>query len=283
MSMTKLLSEFEQLAAEQSKVEQGDYFADDGLLYCHKCNTPKQCRVRNPFYPDLIDVRSCICKCREEELEREKENERRREFLLKCEKYRRLGFVDSKMHNWTFANDDGGNPALTQAMKNYVEHFDDFRSQGKGLLLYGSVGAGKTYAACEVANALIDKGHPVLVTNFATLTNTLQENFNSRQTYIDSLNRFSLLVIDDLAAERDTEYMQENVYNIIDARYRAGLPMIITTNLTGAQLKNPDSIGKERIYSRLLERCHPVEVQGADRRRAALKDSYASMKHVLGV
>ena len=90
-------------------------------------------------------------------------------------------------------------------------------------------------------------------------------------------------MLDDLDAERDTEYMQEYVYNIIDARYRAGLPMIVTTNLTGAKLKNPDSISKERIYSRLLERCHPIEITGADRRRAALKDGYAETKSILGV
>ena len=270
-------------AAEASPFEQGDYFADDGLLYCHKCNTPKQCRVQNPFFPDLTDVRSCICKCREEELKQEKENAQRQEFMLRCEKYRRLGFADEKMRNWTFANDDMSNRTLTHAMQQYVANFEEFKAQGKGLLLYGSVGSGKTFAACEVANALIDKGHPVLVTNFAKLINTLEEQFKSRQTYIDSLNKFSLLVIDDLDAERDTEYMQENVYNIIDARYRAGLPMIITTNLTGAKLKNPDNISKERIYSRLLERCHPIEVTGADRRRAALKDGYADMRKILGV
>lgn len=283
MSMTKVLGDIEQRAAEQASFEQGDYFADDGLLYCHKCHTPKQCRVQNPFFPALVDVRSCICKCREEELERQKENARRQEFLLRCDKYRRAGFADEKMLTWTFANDDMKNPQLTKAMQNYVEHFEEFKEQGKGLLLYGKVDGGKTYAACEVANALIDRGYPVLVTNFERLTNTLQGMFAGRQEYIDSLNKFALLVIDDLAAERDTEYMQGQVYNIIDARYRAGLPMIITTNLTGAEIKNPDSIGKDRIYSRLLERCHPIEVRQMNRRRDALKGSYADIKNILGI
>ena len=267
-------------AAEVSHFEQGDYFAEDGLLYCHNCNTPKQCRI-NIF--DSERVVSCLCKCAADAREAAQRERERQEFMLRCEKYRRLGFADEKMRNWTFANDDMSNRTLTHAMQQYVANFEEFKAQGKGLLLYGSVGSGKTFAACEVANALIDKGHPVLVTNFAKLINTLEEQFKSRQTYIDSLNRFSLLVIDDLDAERDTEYMQENVYNIIDARYRAGLPMIITTNLTGAKLKNPDNISKERIYSRLLERCHPIEVTGADRRRAALKDGYADMRKVLGV
>lgn len=91
---------------------------------------------------------------------------------------------------------------------------------------------GKTYAACEVANALIDKGYPVLVTNFARITNTIQGMYEGKQDYIDSLNEFQLLVIDDLGAERESAYMQEMVYNIIDSRYRAGLPMIYTTNIS---------------------------------------------------
>lgn len=278
--MSMELDTYAQRAAELSYYVQGDYFNDEGLLICHKCNTAKQCKV-NPFGSERIVA--CLCKCAADARDKQQRDDERREFMLRCEKYRRLGFADEKMRNWTFANDDMSNPTLTHAMQKYVENFDTLREQGKGLLLYGTVGSGKTYAACEVANALIDKAHPVLVTNFATLVNTLQEKFDSRQTYIDSLNKFDLLVIDDLAAERDTEYMQENVYNIIDARYRAGLPVIITTNLTGSQLKNPDSISKERIYSRLLEKCHPIHVDGADRRRAALKENHADMKNLLGV
>ena len=278
--MSMGLDTYAQRAAELSYYVQGDYFNDEGLLICHNCNTPKQCKI-NPFGSERIVP--CLCKCAAEARDKQQRDAERREFMLRCEKYRRLGFADSRFHHWTFANDDMSNPTLTRAMRAYVENFDTLREQGKGLLLYGTVGSGKTYAACEVANALIDKAHPVLVTNFSTLVNTLQEKFDCRQTYIDSLNKFDLLVIDDLAAERDTEYMQENVYNIIDARYRVGLPVIITTNLTGAKLKNPDSISKERIYSRLLEKCHPIEVKGADRRRAALKANHADMKNLLGV
>lgn len=280
MSIAAAIDGIAKAAAAASPAAAGDYINADGLLCCGKCHTPKQCRVS--FLDDERTV-PCLCKCAADARDAEERARERQKFLERCEKYRRAGFADEQLLQWTFANDDMSNPRLTKAMQNYVEHFADFKADGKGLLLYGAVGVGKTYAACEVANALIDRGHPAFVTKFSRLSNTLQGMFAGRQEYIDGLNRFELLVIDDLAAERDTEYMQEIVYDIIDARYRAHLPMIITTNLTGAQLKKPDSVGKERIYSRLLERCHPIEVSGQDRRRAALKDGYAEMRNILGV
>lgn len=284
-SATAMINGISERIAEACPADQGDYLNADGLLMCHKCNTPKQCRVRVQIAGVMDEERvvAMMCACEKEKREKEERAIAHRDFLLQRDRNRHHGFSDEEMQHWTFENDDLSNPRLTQAMRNYVEHFPDFKKKGKGLLLYGDVGTGKTYAACEVANALIDQGHQVLVTNFAKLCNTLQGMFEGKQQYIDSLNRYALLIIDDLAAERDTEYMQEQVYNIIDARYRAGLPMIITTNLSGQQLKNPDSISKERIYSRILERCHPIEVKGADRRRAALKDSYAETKNILGM
>jgi DNA replication protein DnaC len=143
------------------------------------------------------------------------------------------------------------------------------------------VGTGKTYLAASVANELISKGIPCLVTNFARIANEVQGMFEGKQQYYDSLNSFPLLVIDDLSAERKTEYMQEIVFNVIDARYRAKLPLIITTNLTREELMNPDSVTSQRIYSRLFEMCTPIEVKGKDRRKQALMNDIGKMKIIL--
>lgn len=257
----------------------GDY-EKDGLLHCGKCHTPKQCFVEVFGY---IRKPPCLCKCKKEARDREEEERRQREFAEKVKRYRSVGFPESEMKNWTFANDDGKNPKMTAAMQNYVKHFDEFQKQGKGLLLFGSVGTGKTYHAACIANALIDTGVPCLVTNFARIANTVQGLFEGRQEYFDSLNRFPLLVLDDLAAERKTEWMQEIVFNIIDARYRAKLPLIVTTNLTREELMNPDDITYQRIFSRLFEMCTPIEIAGADRRHAALKNDIAATKQLLGL
>lgn len=275
----KIFEGIEMVASRAHPKEEEDYIKD-GLLYCGKCNTPKQCevelfgKIRKPM---------CLCKCANEKKEREEAARKNMEMMLRVEKYRNMGFPESDMKNWTFANDDMTNERLTNAMQKYVDNFKTMLKDGKGLLLYGSVGTGKTYAACEVANALIDKDYPVLVTNFARLTNTIQGMFEGKQNYIDSLNRFALLVIDDLGAERKSEYMQELVYNIIDSRYRAGLPFIVTTNLEISELKSTAEVGNARIYDRVLERCFPIEVNGASKRRKAVRESYDDMKNLLGL
>lgn len=157
------------------------------------------------------------------------------------------------------------------------------RKAGKGLLFYGGVGTGKTFAAACIANALIDQGKPCLVTNFARLVGTIGGMYDGRQEYIDGLDRFELLVIDDLASERDTEYMGEIVHNVIDARYRSGKPLIVTTNLTLAELGNPTDVRRQRVYSRVLEMCFPVEVSGGDRRRERFSDNTEEMAKLLGL
>lgn len=274
-----MVSSLEARAAEAIKAEEGDYIGDDGLLYCHKCNTKKQTEVN---ILGTIRRPMCMCKCAAAKRAAEEEEYKRREFEKKVQELRRIGFPEAEMRNWTFSNDDLSNEKITKAAQRYVENFSELRKNGKGLLLYGDTGTGKTYAACEIANALIDKGYPVLVTNFARILNTLQGTFE-KQEYIDGFNRYQLLVIDDLGIERDTAYAKEQVFNIIDSRYRSGLPMIITTNLSMEKIKNPEDIENRRIYDRILERCFPIAVSGSSRRRKAVREEYEDMKNLLGL
>lgn len=267
-------------AKETQNIVEGDYLGSDNLYYCGKCHTRKQTGV---VVFGAERVVPCICKCKADAIKREDEERQQREFFAKVQRYRQAGFPESQMSNWNFAADDGTNPKMTGAMQNYVQHFNEFRKQGKGLLLFGDVGTGKTFLAACVANALIDRGVPALVTNFARISNTLQGMFEGRQEYLDSLNNFPLLVLDDLSTERQTEYMLEIVYNVIDARYRAKLPLIVTTNLTREELMNPADIRYKRVFSRLFEMCTPIEVAGKDRRHAALKNDIAATKQLLGL
>lgn len=279
MDLSKIIDGITQAAAESNAAQEGDY-TEDGLLYCGKCHTKKQCEVEIFGKKRIVP---CMCKCAKEQYDAEEADFQRRQKMLKIEQLRKSGFPDSNMQGWTFEKDDGANEIVSEVAQKYVKYFDEMKQRGKGLLLFGKVGTGKTFISACIANALIDKGYPCLVTNFARLVNTISGMYDGKQEYIDSLNRFDLLVIDDLASERDTEYMGEIVQNIIDSRYRAGLPLIITTNLTSDELKHPAEIRKQRIYSRLFEMCVPVEVTGKDRRREKLKNEYNEMGELLGL
>lgn len=261
------------------RFEDGDYI-QGGLLYCGKCHTPKQTiievfgTIRKPY---------CLCKCEKARLDVEQAEFERKQREREIMRLRRVGFHDAEMARWTFANDDRSNERLSEVARRYVDNFPEMRKRGKGLLLYGNVGAGKTYAAACIANALIDQGKPCLVTNFARLINTIGGMFDGKQEYIDSLNRFELLVIDDLASERDTEYMGEIVHNVIDARYRSGKPLIVTTNLTMQELLNPSDLRRQRVFSRVLEMCVPIEVKGADRRKKRMGEDFSEIRGMLGL
>lgn len=254
------------------------YIGENGLQYCAKCHTPTETIIIHPFTKKERKVH-CICACKKKELEEHKEFEAFQE----RERKRFICFSETNMKSWTFENDDGKNVKLSNAMKKYVDNFEEYRKEGKGLLLYGPCGTGKTYLTACVANALIDKGYSAKMSNFSRLSNQIFDTREGKQTFIDSLNSYSLLVLDDLGAERTTEYMKEMVYTIIDSRYRAGLPFIITTNLSMNEIINPQEVAYARIYDRILERCIPVEVAGVSRRRQGLADSLASDKAKLGL
>lgn len=279
---TSLIETMARKASQDSHYEEGDYRNEDGLLICGKCHTPKQCRF-TATWDGKGKTPYTLCDCARAHRDAEEQARQVQNLRIEVNRLRKLGFPDSEMAEWTFAHDDGTDPRTTSIAHKYVDNFPEMKKRGKGLLLYGPVGTGKTHAAACIANELINQGRPCLVTNFARITNTLQGMFDGKQRYLDDFNRLDLLVIDDLAAERDTSYMNEMIFNIIDSRYRSGKPLIVTSNLTQAELTAPCSVDKERIYSRLLEMCVPVEVKGTDRREKKLQDDSVDMKRLLGL
>ena len=90
-----------------------------------------------------------------------------------------------------------------------------------------------------------------------------------------------LLIIDDFGMERGTEYGLEQVYNVIDSRYRSRKPLIVTTNLTLEELQHPEDTAHARIYDRLLEMCFPLCFTGENLRKAAAQGKMEQLKRLL--
>lgn len=260
------------------KANEGDY-EQDGILCCANCHTRKQVKV------NVLGVEKtlfCLCKCETEKRDKEQAEFEEKQRLARLQELKRMGFADSELRKWTFDNTDEIEKT-TRTAKNYVEHFDTLAEAGKGLLFYGSVGTGKSVLAACIVNALTDKGHPCLMTSLTKINYALQGMYEGRESYIEGLNKFRLLVLDDLGTERDTEYMSEVVQMVIDSRYRANLPLIVTTNYTSEEMMNAADIKKRRLFSRLYEMCVPVKVEGEDRRRKKMVSDHHKYSELLGL
>ena len=265
-------------AAAKAETET-EYLADDGLLHCKICGGKRQTIITPPFEGALPRTVRCWCHC-PTEYDRLKEREK----LIQMEQRRSVCFRGTEeLARCTFDQDDGtGHPELIAAAKRYVEQFPDRTKDGMGLLFYGPVGTGKTFLAGCIANAVIAKGYKVKLANFSTLADEIWSALD-KAAYIADLASYPLLILDDLGAERKTEYMMEMVYKVINARYVAGLPVIVTTNLTPDELTKAADVTAARTYDRLIEKCLPVKVDGKSRRRAAAADTLGAMRRQLGL
>lgn len=196
------------------------------------------------------------------------------------ERLKRKGFTDPAMREWTFGNDNGKCPQMHKAYS-YVEQWEQISTGNYGLILWGNVGTGKSYFAGCIANALMEKEVSVCMTNFALILNDLAASYKDRNEYIACLCSFPLLILDDFGMERGTEYGLEQVYNVIDSRYRSRKPLIVTTNLTLEELQNPEDTAHARIYDRLLEMCSPLCFTGENLRKAAAQGKMEQLKRLL--
>ena len=261
-----------------TRLELEDYTGEDGLLYCGKCHTPKQFRMDMP--PLEGRLLPCPCRCEQERIDREATEQETRHHIQSVENLKRRGFIDPAMCMWTFDNDNGKCPQMKHAHF-YVEHWDTMLAENIGYLLWGSVGTGKSYFAGCIANALMEKEIAVRMTNFALILNDLTASFEGRNEYISQLCRAPLLIIDDFGMERGTEYGLEQVYNVVDSRYRSRKPLIVTTNIPLQDLQHPQDTAHARIYDRLLEMCAPIRFSGENFRKATAQEKLARLKNLM--
>ena len=256
-----------------------EYIVNDGLIYCSKCHTPRQKRLE--VSGKTIEPR-CMCACQTEDYDRREQERKHREFLDMVAKNRSIGLPDPGLWKHTFENDLGYNPKQIRMAKRYVQHWEEMQKNSTGLLLWGDVGTGKSFIAGCIANALLDKGVPVIMTNFARLLNKLTDMYaGDRNAYIDSFKRYPLMIIDDLGVERNSEFAREQVFSVIDSRYRSELPMIVTTNLTLEELQHPEDLSRSRIYDRVLERCLPIRINDQNIRELNQAATSAQAKQLL--
>ena len=278
-------------AQRAGQPENGDYYDSEGFLVCGKCHTRRQVEVNMPdlkgvpFDPKKkVRVKMPVsCRCRAERRYQEEQMLQQDKDMRAMETLKRQSLMDERLRDVSFdsfrkTNDNAYNLKLCLR---YANHFDEMLAKNQGLLFYGGVGTGKTFAAACIANQLLNQRIPVIMTSFVKLLESMQGFSEDDSALIARLNRAKLLIIDDLGAERSTDYALEKVYDIVDSRYRAKLPIILTTNLSMTELKESTDIRYTRIYDRIFEMCYPMQFKGQSWRKVEAARRFDAMKNFL--
>ncbi len=224
-----------------------------------------QLRIKNKILP------TCECVVEREEAKiREAQNFAKKREIEKLFSISNLGERFFKSTFESFLDRNGSETAYKVAVK-YVKTFKEWN--GESLMLWGEPGNGKTHLAAAIVNELSKKGYIVVFQSVPELLQRIRSTFNSEnkenETQImRALLECDLLILDDIGAEKTTEWVEEKLFNIIDGRYRKELPTLYTSNLEPKELKN--QVGK-RSYDRMVETSLTVKNEAASYRREIAK------------
>ncbi len=163
----------------------------------------------------------------------------------------------------TFKGNDKKRRQLRNDVKAYVSSFKP-QTKGetkKGLLFIGCTGSGKTHLAVGILKAIIEKGYTGYYGNVVDFLAALRNTFSGDSTVkeMDIFDKFmavDFLVLDDIGAEKPSDWMRDRLYMLVNRRYESNLPILVTTNKDIVELE--EHVGK-RTVSRLCEMCQIIE------------------------
>jgi len=256
---------------------------------CPACGEAKRVRYvpwYSPWSGETEEARPLPCACGRRKVE---EDTARGYKLIRAEA-RRIARIPGKFCGVSLSSNvpREGQTAAAALLADFADSFRENR-RTPGVMLLGGTGRGKSHLASAAANTVIDeypiseadaldcgkKGivcdqHRISPVRFASFTETIDmmrvEISAGGVAYRveERLKRARLLVLDDLGAERLSEYAAEVLFRIVDHREREGLPMIVTSNMTTPE-KMRGHLG-DRIFSRLNGMCRPVVLECEDMR-----------------
>ncbi len=165
---------------------------------------------------------------------------------------------------------DPGRAPVYEAVREFIEAIDERLAEGEGMWLMGDVGTGKTTLAMLVSKAAVEAERAVAIYSLPRLLARIRRTYDAEageQSYLEFFERLTsvdLLHIDDLGAEKSSDWVLEQLYAIVNERYEAQRSMVVTTNLDQVALE--EQIGP-RTVSRLVEICgDPLPLFGEDLR-----------------
>jgi DNA replication protein DnaC len=157
--------------------------------------------------------------------------------------------------------------AIVTATRRFANSIGDKLDAGRGLWFMGPVGTGKTTLAMLVSKAALAAGRSVAIYSLPRLLNVIRDTYREESSHIALLDRLTavdLLHIDDVGAERTSDWVLEELYSIVNGRYEDQRSIVITTNILDREALCEQIT--ERTVSRLTEMCDELPLLGHDRR-----------------
>lgn len=141
--------------------------------------------------------------------------------------------------------------------RKFVNEFEP--GQGKGLMMFGGTGAGKTHLAVAAMQELLEKGYPCVFAVVPELLDRIKASWNRgsderEDQIIQAMNSADMVILDDLGAEQLTDWTITKLYTIINGLYARNTAVIVTTNCSLDELKRRLTVdGNGRVFSRIVE------------------------------
>lgn len=205
----------------------------------------KNCGDKRYYQWEEDKRRICICRCKcqvetDKEIERQKELAERLEQLKSLKAVSLLGarYKDASFDKLEL---DRGEEYITavERCKKFCENWEQVKAKGMGIYLYGDCGTGKTLLTACIGNKLLEQGVTVLFTSFLEIARELKDKYSkneSEQSFMKNLEQVDLLILDDIGTEiivkstKEKSWLQEKIYEIINARYVQKKSTIFSSN-----------------------------------------------------
>jgi DNA replication protein DnaC len=176
-------------------------------------------------------------------------------------------------------------PDVVREVRRYCDRIDEMLDRGEGMWFLGPPGTGKSHLAYLVSKHALEAGRSVAIYTGPRLLDEIRRTYGEEDSastldLIDRLTTVELLHIEDLAVARPTDWVLEQLYNIVNGRYENERSIVFTCDLGG----NAEETGEfvparlaehitQRNYSRLMEMCGTPKfvVAGDHRVRMALE------------
>ncbi len=156
---------------------------------------------------------------------------------------------------------------VVMATKRFADKIDEQLDTGRGLWFMGPVGTGKTTLAMLVSKAALRAGRSVAIYSLPRLLNEIRDTHRAERSHVELLDRLiavDLLHVDDVGAERTTDWVLEELYSIVNGRYEDQRSIVLTTNILDREALCQQIT--DRTVSRLTEMCDELPLLGHDRR-----------------